>query len=69
MRRMTDIPMATYNMMRSSGGDDSQRRWKYWEVYLKEHPVPSWKQVADGLYEKDYLEELEVVQREYLKGE
>ena len=66
-----DIPEATLNMIRSSG-DDSQRRRRCWEIYLNEHPAPSWKQVADALYRagihEEYLEELEVVQKEYLKG-
>ena len=64
-----DIPEETLDMIRSSGGDDSQCRRKCWEVYLNEYPAPSWKHVADALYRGDYLEELEVVQRKYLKGE
>ena len=69
-----DIPDATLDMIRDSGGDDSQRRQKCWEVYLSEHPSPSWKQVADALYiwsfwgGTDCLKELEVVQKKYLKG-
>ena len=72
--RLMDIPDATLDMIRASGGDDSQRRQKYWEVYLSEHPSPSWKQVADALYIRnslggtEYLKELEVVQKKYLKG-
>ena len=64
-----DIPDATLDMIRSSGGDSSQRRQKCWKVYQNEHPTPSWKQVAYGLYVTGYLEELEVVQKKYLKGE
>ena len=64
-----DIPAATLDMIHSSGGDDSQCRQKCWEVYLNVHPAPSWKQVADGLHGEGYLEELEVAQKKYLKGE
>ena len=69
-----DIPGATRDMIRSSGGDDSQHRRRCWEVYLNEHPAPSWKYIAEALYVprlggKDYLEELEVVQKKYLRGE
>ena len=69
-----NIPDATLDMICSSGGDDSQCRQKCWEVYLNEHPAPSWKQMANGLYTgvysgRDYFEELEVVQKKYLKGE
>ena len=67
-----DIPDATLDMICSSGGD-SQRRWRCWEVYLDEHPATSWKQVADALhraaFDGEYLQELEVVQKKYLKGE
>ena len=75
MRLRMDIPEATVNTIRSSGGDDSQRRRRCWEVYLSDHPAPSWKQVADTLYKPDYsderefLKELEVVQKKYLRGE
>ena len=69
-----DIPDATRDMIHSSGGDDSQCRRRCWEVYLNEHPAPSWKRIASVLYVprlggKDYLEELEMVQRKYLRGE
>ena len=70
-----DIPGATVRTIHSSGGNDSQHRRRCWEVYLSDHPVPSWKQVADALHivsgyrEQEYLEELEVVQKKYLRGE
>ena len=69
-----DTPDATRDMIIASGGDNSQRSQKYCEVYLSEHPSPSWKQVADALYirsslgDTEYLKELEVVQKKYLKG-
>ena len=68
-RYYLDKPKVTLDMIHSSGGDDSQRRQNCWKVYLNEHPAPSWKQVAYGLYVNGYLEELEVVQKKYLKGE
>ena len=40
-----------------------------WDLYVSEHPSPSWKGVAYALYVRDSLEELEVVQKKYLKGE
>lgn len=69
-----DIPDATRDMIRSSGDDDSQCRRRCWEIYLNKHPAPSWKQVANalhrvGYHEKEYLEELEIIQKKYLKGE
>ena len=68
-----DIPRATVSMIRYGGGDDSQRRQRCCEVYLSDHPAPSWKQVANVLYmpnfNEEYLEELEMVQKKYLRGE
>ena len=66
-----DIPGAKRNMIRqqyASGDDESQCRQKCWELYLTEHPLPSWKQVAEALYQTDHLEELEIVQNMYFKG-
>jgi hypothetical protein len=40
-----------------------------WDLYVSDHPSPSWKRVAYALYGEDHLEELEVVQKRYLKGE
>ena len=40
-----------------------------WSLYVTDHPSPSWNGVAHALYENDCLEELEVVQKKYLKGE
>ena len=68
-----DIPKATVDMIRSSGGTNSQRRQRCCEVYLKENPAASWKDVADILYDQTFagmcIEELEVVQKKYLRGE
>ncbi len=47
----------------------SKCRQACWELYLNEVPFPSWKTVAEALYLKGYLEELEIVQKKYLKGE
>lgn len=63
-----DIPEATLDTIRTSGNDNPQYRQKCWEVYLTECPAQSWKQVADALYREDYLKELELVQKKYLKG-
>ena len=66
-----DIPDAKRDMIRqqyASGDDESQCRQKCWELYLTEHPLVSWKQVALALHRWGHLEELEVVQKNYLKG-
>ena len=50
-------------------GDDQRCSRACWELYLKDHPSPTWKLVAYALYQTDHLEELEVVLKKYLKGE
>ena len=39
-----------------------------WELYLTDHPFPTWQLVAYTLYTLGHLEELEVVLKKYLKG-
>ena len=39
-----------------------------WQEYVTEHPIPTWRLLAEGLYRFDYLEELEFTKREYLEG-
>ena len=65
-----NIPGSKLNEIKSQHSRDDQRCSRAcWELYLKEHPSPSWQEVAYALYMRDYLEELEVVQKKYLKGE
>ena len=67
-----DVPVETTQRIRQEyarGNDYSECIKKFWEVYLEEHPSPSWKEVAWALYWCSYLRELEVVQKKYLKGE
>ena len=64
-----NIPGSKLNEIKSQHLRDDQRCSRAcWELYLKEHPSPSWQGVAYALYIRDYLEELEVVQKKYLKG-
>ena len=67
--RRIGIPQATRDRIRNSRDDEYQQRYECWEVYLNEHPTPSWKDVAEALYSEDYLDELEIVQKRYLKGQ
>ena len=56
--------------IRSQHSGDAQRCSRAcWELYLKDHPSPTWRGVAYALYKEDQLEELEVVLKKYLKGE
>ncbi len=62
------IPPSKRDMIRQQY-HKSQCRQACWELYLNEAPFPSWKRVAEALYLGGYLEELEIVQKKYLKGE
>ena len=65
-----NIPYSRRKEIRSQHSYDDQRCSRAcWEVYLKEHPFPTWQCVAHALYMRDHLEELEVVLKKYLKGE
>ena len=64
------IPRSKRNMIQQQH-HGSQCRQACWEFYLNEAPFPCWKRVAHALYlgNRRYLEELEIVQKKYLKGE
>ena len=55
--------------LESQNSSPDQRSRECWDLYVSEHPSPSWKEVAYALYMEGCLEELEVVQKKYLKGE
>ena len=64
------MPESKLNEIRNQHSDDAQRCSRAcWELYLKEHPSPTWQGVAYALYMRDHLEGLEVVLKKYLKGE
>lgn len=63
------IPLSKRTMIRQQHHHESQCRQACWEFYLNEAPFPCWKRVATALYNYGYLEELEIVQKKYLKGE
>ena len=64
-----NIPESKLNAIQHQHSSPDQRSHACWDLYVSEYPSPSWKEVAYALYMVDYLEELEVVQKKYLKGE
>ena len=46
-----------------------QHKWAYSAYYLAHHPGPSWRIIANALWQEKELGTLEVVQKLYLKGE
>ena len=64
-----NIPQSKLNAIEGQHSSPDQRSRACWDLYVSEHPSPSWKGVAYALYVSGCLEELEVVQKKYLKGE
>ena len=64
-----NIPRSKLNAIERQHSSPDQRGRACWDLYVSDHPSPSWKGVAYALYVWDHLEELEVVQKKYLKGE
>ena len=64
-----NIPQSKLDAIEGQHSSPDQRSRACWDLYVSEHPSPSWKEVAYVLYVWDCLEELEVVQKKYLKGE
>ena len=64
------VPKSKLDEIKRQHSDDAQRcSSACWELYLKDHPSPTWQLVAYALYQMGYVEELEVVLKKYLKGE
>ena len=64
-----NIPPPKLNTIDDQYSSSDQRSRACWDLYITDHPSPTWKRVAYALYMWDCLEKLEVVQKKYLKGE
>ena len=62
------IPTSKLDMIRQQH-HESQCSLACWELYLNEAPFPCWKRVAWALYHHGYIEELKIVQKNYIKRE
>ena len=64
-----NIPRSKLNVIKQQHSNFDDSNCACWELYLEEHPSPTWQRVAHALYMNQHLEELEVVLKKYLKGE
>ena len=64
-----NIPESKLNAIDRQHSSPDQRSRACWDLYITGHPSALWRGVAYALYMRDCLEELEVVQKKYLKGE
>ena len=63
-----DIPPSKRNMIKEQHSSKLQCSRESGQIYLTYHPSPMWLQVTTALYHLGHIEELQVVQRNYLKG-
>ena len=66
-----DIPSSKYNVIKSQHFNVTERNKALCDWYLTNHPAPSWRHIAEGLYGAGEHEVLEVLrdQVNYLKGD
>ena len=62
------VPCSIRDKIRGDRHNNSQRMEALLNYYVHNHPVPSWKLLAEGLYAIRHFTALEVVQRTYSKG-
>ncbi len=63
-----DIPESVYDDISQQHSDESQKKNALWEWYLNNHPSPSWKHMAEALYQCGDHDVLDVLRGRYLKG-
>ena len=63
-----DIPESKQNEITNQHSNESQRKHAIVEEFINNHPAPSWKLVAEGLYKNKDNRALQIVKQKYLKG-
>ena len=64
-----NIPLSKSREMMSRYRDVSQRKRAFLKHFLENHPCPTWKLIANAVYYEGEYGALEVIQRDYFKGE
>ena len=64
-----NIPWSKRDRIKREHSSDRQRSQACWSAYITESPQRSWKEVSYALYWQGHINELEIVQKKYLKGE
>ena len=64
-----NIPRSKREEIHSLYRDVSQRKRAFLKHFLEDYPCPSWKLIAYAVYRVGEFEALEVIQRDYFKGE
>ena len=64
-----NIPFSKSREVQRLYSDVSQRKRAFLKHFLEDHPCPTWKHIAYAVYYEEEFEALEVIQRDYFKGE
>ena len=62
------IPYSKRREIQQQYDSDPHRKQAYIDYWLAHHPCPSWKVIANSVWEMDELGALEVVEKLYFKG-
>ena len=63
-----DIPEPKQEEITNHHSNESQRKHAIIEEFINNHPAPSWRLVAEGLYKNKDNRALQIVKQKYLKG-
>ena len=63
-----EIPKRKQREITNHQSDESQRKHAIIEEFINNHPAPSWRLVAEGLYKNKHNRALQIVKQKYLKG-
>ena len=64
-----NMPSSKTGKIHSLYRNVSQRKHAFLKHFLEDHPCPSWKLIAYAVYMEGEYGALEVIQRDYFKGE
>ena len=63
-----DVPEPKQEEITNHHSDESQHKHAIIEEFINNHPAPSWRLVAEGLYKNKLNRALQIVKQKYLKG-
>ena len=63
-----DLPLSKSNKIKRNYQSSSQKRDAYLDLYVTDHPCPSWRQVAELLRNVRLPSQADVVESTYVQG-
>ena len=68
IRLWLDLPYSKTDEIKRNYQSPIQKREAYLDLYVSDHPCPSWRQVAKALYVVGLRHQADVVERTYVEG-